>query len=612
MSDLERSAIPVAIGRDAHQLLAYGGRPVWPAPTPNELSAIEQAAALGGNRVDVIDAAPAGEPDGTELVVGVGRPTAAIARLYAHLTGRRVAHAADLASAARQDPAVIVAMESDLAVEALDQLAERASAGQVIGMIAGHDTPSLLTQALIRAAARPGTSRTPSRLALFPTRERSEKADDGDGVLDMATSSADLRAALGRGAGVLTVMAHSDGVDANLGSAVLCPMDRTPEAADPERVPHCRQLGRCHRSGGMAIEQWLADPRRLAPEIIAARVLMFATCWGILPPIAFDDSAWSLGRRLLANPRIGALVTSWEVHAFHPEDLLGFARDLSGGLDLGASVARLLATEYSRQTGLRLCLLGDPRLQLAPTPVPPPPPASARRDDGDAGIALSSSALDARSTGELAFLRLYVLAIAPDIERAAGDAALEAIGRYELACARGHAERDRDPVVDGWRDRVLDAVVARGPIAVHNWTSLSRGPRTRSTVTRCPHCQQRVLAREYPLRIPEAGPRIVMTCTRCGVIADGPGPRSIAIRVHRGAVHLTSDVPRNHWSARLVTYAKGERGAKLSVPWPAAGDGWPARSLPVPDGIGHGAHDVAVFLLHGVSWYIARVPVRSP
>jgi hypothetical protein len=218
---------------------------------------------------------------------------------------------------------------------------------------------------------------------------------------------------------------------------------------------------------------------------------------------------------------------------------------------------------------------------------------------------------DSRAAAELAFLRVYVNAIAPGVtDRGLVDNALASIARYELAAARGLLAGGEDTAAAPWRDGVLDVLVWRGPLAIHNWTSLVRETRTRPTATACRHCQQRVITREYSLHLPDTGPRVVMTCAHCGVIADGPAPRSIAIAVRDDVVHLATDVSRNPWSARLAVYAKGERGPRSSLEWPAAADGWPARSMPVPAAVRTGTADVAVFLLHGVSWYIARVPVR--
>jgi hypothetical protein len=610
--------IPIAVmdaGDVGDRLLAHAGAPAWPVRNPAELSALEQAAAIAGLQVQLVSATAADEPRGSELVVGVGRETAVIARLYAHLTGRQVAYAEDVASGVARDPAVIVVMEHALTVAVLDLLSQRASEGHVIGVITGHDADTLRLQALVRSiAARASTRAPPARVSLFPMLANPPQAEPADGILDPRAPGDIVRAALGRGAGVLTLMSHSDGIDAGLGVLVLCPMDRTPAHPDPRRLPRCQERGTCHRARGIPIDQMIAGPKHVAPEALAARVMLYATCWGVLPSRSFDDNAWSLGRRMLNNPRIGALISSWDAQWYDPADVLAFARQVAAGCKVGLAVNQLLTSASARRTGLRMCLFGDPEIRQAPERVDDADsPVVHEREDRDHArrSAGRTAKFDGEVTAELAFLRHYVSLMAPAVsDRALVDNALTALARYEVAGIRGSLAGAGDAAAERWREPVLDALLWRGPLAVRTWLPLSRGPQISSTTT-CAHCQQRVIIREFVLRMPESPMRRVATCTHCGVNADSAAPRSIAISVRDGVVHLTTDVPRGAWAARLAVYIRDENGARIACDWPAAGDGWPARSLAIPDGVPSDTLDIAVYLLHGVSLHIARAPYRS-
>lgn len=606
--------LPVALDAGVDRLLVHEGVPVWPAATPSDLAVIEQAAALAGLQVQRVSATLAEEPQGSGLVAGVGPATRAIARLYAHLTGRRVQHADDVEFAIARNPAVLVVMECELTVAVFDLLSQRATEGRVIGVITGHDPESLRVQALIRSIATRASAPAPaSKISLLSMLERPSYAEEADGIVDPRADGRTIRDALGRGAGVLTILSHGDGIDTNLNSLVLCPMDRVPANPDLQRLPRCQERGTCHRGGGIPIDQWLASPKHVAPEAVAARLLLYASCWGVLPASSYNDNAWSLGRRLLCNPRIGAIVTSWEVQLYESADLLAFARSVAAGAQLGAAVEQLLTTPSARRADLRMCLFGDPSIRQSPV-IEHPVAVAPRTAAGDrvAEAPAPPPKLEGQATAELAFLRHYMSLVAPSLtDPTPIRDALAAIARYELAGVRGSlASYERD-TRERWRERVLDAALWSGPLTYHTWLPLARGITASSRVT-CSHCRERVIVRYFPLCIPDVPPRRLATCVHCGVIADSTSPRSIEIAIRDGVIHLAANVPRDAWAGRIAVYTRDVDGPAIAREWPAGADGWPARSapMPVPDGAPSDAVSVAVFLLHGVSLHIARVPVR--
>jgi hypothetical protein len=69
----------------------------------------------------------------------------------------------------------------------------------------------------------------PVRIDIFPTLAVKKLKMPDRMILGGTSESSDIRAALGKGAGVLTAHTHSDGIDAFFGNGMtLCPMDRSP------------------------------------------------------------------------------------------------------------------------------------------------------------------------------------------------------------------------------------------------------------------------------------------------------------------------------------------------------------------------------------------------
>jgi hypothetical protein len=339
------------------------GLPVWPAANPADRAALEGVARLFGTNLDFVTAEPGLAATRGGLVIGIGEDVEDLARLYAHLTRRGFAMAEDGSALRDLSPSVVVTTLGLVSVELLDSLYSPDCGNVSPGMILADTVEALRSQVLIRSAAAALTSALPPlRIDLFPAQAFSATASETGMLLGGSASKPEYVRALSLGASVVSLLTHSDGIDAKLGPLVLCPMQRVPLVFDEARLPTCQITRMCHRLS-MPLEQALESGALLSPEAISTRVLVFAVCWGLLLKSSVDDYAWSLLARLLASSTIGAVLTSWEVILVTSDDLAILCKALIAGRTAGEALSEFLRDTGVRQKGIRMCLLGDPELR---------------------------------------------------------------------------------------------------------------------------------------------------------------------------------------------------------------------------------------------------------
>src|SRR6185312_9539713 len=183
-----------------------------------------------------------------------------------------------------------------------------------VGIVCSRTLPLLQRQVLVRAAAASlaGPLSQP-RLDVWPLVNFDTVSEGGYELVGRDAGEEAIKEAFGRGAGVLTLMTHADGVDTLITPRLtLCSMDMPAIDADMRRAPRCQITGYCHRQD-MSVQDALSAGRLLPPEAFAARIFVYDVCYGILLPRGAVDAAWGTIWRLLDNPALGAIITSWEI-----------------------------------------------------------------------------------------------------------------------------------------------------------------------------------------------------------------------------------------------------------------------------------------------------------
>jgi hypothetical protein len=600
---MSSSSILLIDTRPAHDLLVTEtGEPVWPAGTDSDRLALATVAETFGASVQEVRGQEGDSVRSADLVVGLGETVEEEARLYAHLTQRGFREAGSISELAACGPAaVIVTTGAFLHEELFGLLWSYDPHLPTPGIICGGFSDGLRRQVLVRAAAsRLSGEMTTRRVDLLLTGSVGDVAGTHE-VLGRDAGPQRVRDALGRNVGVLTLLAHSDGIDAYLGEGLtLCPMDRMLLQTDPSRRPRCVTTGYCHRQEG-PIEEWL-DGELLAPETIAARILLFETCWGVMPPDGAVDPSWGLLPRFLDSPRLGAIVANAGVALVSPALVRPLAEAIESGTPVGSALSDFARSPEVRTLARRFVLFGDPAVSL-PTRTPVTAWRAARpkrrgraRPDGP------------RQIGFLLRAILYDITsgrrnLGQDLTTPA-ETALAALHRYESALWHGRpTEEGPSAVGPALRRALLPCLCRRGPDVYDAWLryaslEVEQGrPRERCFACAGPRNLLTKLVASFPhLGI---GPRRISYCPRCGFVEDAPADSTFTFRVYEGqSVRLGGELPNEHWAAALLI--------KPMVPdervwweWPSDGDGRPARSFAPPSPWPIGQLEVAVILLSG-------------
>jgi hypothetical protein len=545
-------------------LLTRDGAPVWPAQNPEDVAAVRRAAILHGLDVEEVRGARGALPPlSDEEVVSLGDDRVAeIGRLYAHLTGRRFRRALDPEDVPGDRLAVLVTLADDLHSDLLMDLYPPPEGVPAPGILCGANLDDLRRQALVRAAATlpAGPPETPW-LHLYQKRHITPPE---------LSSNTGLREMLGAGAGLLTVRTHSNGLDAWLGpSTVLCPLDGVTPGAGLLQRPRCHITGHCHKLK-MPVDEARDAGALLAPEELSARVLVLESCFGLLQPDATLDPAWTFAPRLVASPRIGAFLTSWNVHFGGEGELAELADDLGSGTPLGDALSRFLNAPERRHR-IRLCLFGDPRLRL--------PPSSSSVLSAAKPVAEKRPPREGRRVaGELDLRRRMILEELDNMDdetRALADPVLEALAKP-----------------GGTTDAELRELMLQFLLSWAYWPSPAQSIKVAEGS--CHLCGRRTDL--LLTRFPGAGDRRINLCARCGRTQDMPASADVCLwQTDPRRLALTGSLPSSDWCAGVIVESAGER---FHYRWPAAEDGSPAETCDISSARPIGPIWIKAFFLH--------------
>jgi hypothetical protein len=594
-------ALPIAAAEGAKLLSSAEGAPIWPVANDDVRASLARMAELFDSFVVV--AQPHGEggvehprcgPRDERFVVSATPDADEVAALYAHLTGRRFRAAAEHSRGGAEPPAVIVAPCSALTP---DFLRETYSDPEwAPGLITAETPEALLRQALLRAAAVCLSGRVPRRRTdVRPFAEFECVEEDGREVLGRLAGVAQLKQAMGSGSGLLTIHTVGDGIDAMLGPVILCPMQQLPLRSDGARPP-CVAEGLCHRIGVPFVEA-TAREEIVAPEALAAQVLLFHACWGIQPAGSMYGPMWGYGYRLANHDRLGAMLATWQISVGAPVDTAQFECDLDGGVPLGRALAVFNRSAPAQRTGQLMCLLGDPEMRL---------PARGRAAAGRTVVPREGTSPEDQR--QLSFLAAYLDTIGSKSSTHTAQAeARRAVALCQQRAWRGLAiDAPDEPAGSAMRATMLAFLCAHGTIPAFHWMEMGFPMSATETGERCHACGQSDREVSVRLRVAGAGSRKLVLCPRCGLTGDRPAtwPRCGLVR-NAKTVEASMTSPPDAWAGRLLlrTYT----GTPRSRPWLAAADGRPLRSMQIGERKKlKGTGQLLLFMMSGASLYVMR------
>jgi|GEM_PF-5075566 len=540
-------------------MLGLDEQPVWPIRNEEELAALELSAESFGLHLREV------EPDGrlpvlrSELVAGIGTDAEVDreGRLFANLTRRRYARLVGVSDLAlTPDARVVVLSVKDITLASLEELFRHAVKLGGLGVLLLYD--DLVRdriQVLSRAAAGllPLVGRGgPSWIA--PGNDLPRSANG----LMFANADTAL-GAMQSGASLLGLLAHSDGLDADLGEGtVLCSAPwRAPSAL--RLAPNCVITQFCTRRQQL-VSQARDSGRLLSPDVLDCRVAIFLICFGVLAEESLTDPTLGLLRALVHNPRLGATITAWDAVLPSFVDLFRISGKLLSGISVGAS-----AVETSLASGdrLRLLVLGDPDVALAQTA------------HSDAMLKTASQLEKAQCTNRHVVgredrwrgrVRMFESLVTRAEERSS-DPQRTALALSELkACSLKQGRWTGSDVIK-LTEVMLPVLLATVPMP-HILLAGTAAPRFVPSKSRCFSCERALRVFVWDAKSVDAVPRICGLCARCTVVVDAEAEEAVAsgdaiwrpFSIERGVLTVTPQLLNR--AAGIAIWIKTPDGKK--------------------------------------------------
>lgn len=580
----EGTSLPVAKAEPLDLLVNEQGAPVWPLAGDLEKVRCEGLAKLFGAKLSYTPATQGRAQKGSGVVIGLG-DVAEEAQLYAHLTGRSWGTVSEVAQLPLPSPDIVIGLGERLDPNLVEHLSfpPVEDVPTTTGVIWGVDRLHLRVQVLIHAAAAVLNGSVHIRhvhingTGVEASLEQPVIAFGHDAAPDEVAAAANCEA------GLLSILGHGDGINAQLGdSLALCGVSGTPDQED-SLPPLCVETGTCRLFGTSRGER-AAIGSLLPPSAISARIVALASCRAAFVGSTYIDGTWALLPRLLAESTLGALIASHEVILIMPYNLnRDLLHPLASGVPAGRALTAFHSTPTMQEFGSRFLLFGDPRARAAP-PIgtilgrlevslqgPHPPRAAAPLINPDLS----------RREQELSLLR----AIA-----ASGPPQIPAVPKALIEAARASSDALNAAIVnceDGVNEKVPDVVLKPLQLAAIEHLAYVKGRLTKvwegSNYTEtsdqrqlCPQCDWPVRLRSSHL--PSGLSRQVEFCPRCEFEMDRPLTLDFRVRFKVPELELVGDLPQGRWSGGTIISQPTLTFAPLLEMWPRADDGLPTRT----------------------------------
>ncbi len=556
-----RSSLAVAPASACELLVDREGMPVWPTADPHDEADLKALSHLFGVEIVRQEARPLeGSMPGEGLVVAIG-DVEEEARLYAHLTGRRLElldRPGDLGS---ELPDVIVIQGLRLDDGLVELLSLAPYGEQAPGIVWGRTREELRRQVLVKSAAA---------FLNGPVAVRRVDQWSLDGSLKVSPNEiAQLRERLGQGAGVLTLFAHSDGVGQRLGSGVALCGRLSAAGGDSSRAPQCLETGHCHRLN-KPVQEALDKGLLISPMEMSARVLVNTGCHGAFVGNPAVDSPWGALPGFVNNPRIGALMVNPSLSYLLPGPLLNeLAKYLESGVPVGRAVVRFEENPNVRDVGLRMLLFGDPKVRAAP----PAGPTIVRREGVATGLrpavnpAVGPVVINDPILEKLELVRLIAQSIRPET-RERGAATSSAL----VECIRSH-EDALDDLGEGEAE-VTTGARLRAAVFQHLATTKARlyeAWESVATVRKidepqsCINCGWR--ARPQEASLPGGSSRLSFICPRCSDVMDVPMQgEPLGVSMSTSTIELARRLPADRCDGAIFVVQFSAGDTKM-IPW---------------------------------------------
>lgn len=463
-------------------------------------------------------------------VLSAEGPVAEFCELYAALTGRPIEKSLEHNhEPAKHTPLVLISLRSETTsdfFQAHFSNDQSRSVGVIVLPSLGEARRTTIRAAFVAIVGTQAPDSSAPSIAQFDAWDRSSPATGTGRKLGSRATSSEVRQLLGSGSDLLTISAHSDGIDTSLGGSVLCPL--SPAALDAKvrtHLPECVEAGRCHRFNA-PVESALHDSRRIDPAEVAARVLLLNSCWGVLPAGGPVDPSYGLFSALLVLKSIDCIIAPWALIASSGETVQPLVDAISCGTSVGEAVHVFNCSEVAKRSATRMAVFGDPEYRIASyigrrprdsSPTPPPP-----------------------DFASILFLRVLLESWRRNSD---GDLQRQVLRSIKLAtAAEESATRGILPgaLASAIKEGFLNLALTFNASVSHHWVPLASA-HSSGYARPCWCCGTRSVAITFKFKVSALSDRRLTICDTCGVIRDEsvlaterclqlPQPRTISVQ----------------------------------------------------------------------------------
>jgi hypothetical protein len=584
-------------------LTTHSGEPVWPVRNEEELNALKKTAEIFSFSIEQTDGIPNRSVPLNEFVVAWGEEISEEASLYAHLTQRNFIKVNNLEELKKSVfPSVLVISFDNVTYKLLQYLYSEVKSSAP-GLIISYVPDKFRIQVLSKSAAsRFQNSSDTYRVDIYATSRVNQFNTGNYEIYGSAATSEVLLKAISKEKNMLNIITHSDGIDAYLGDLTVCP-ETINNPYNKPNPPNCIVTGTCHRRK-MPVEQARNLNLLLAPKQFKSKILVWMTCRGIRLRPSMIDPLWGLAPEFLDNPALGAVVTPWKIIFTRPEYLNALASLLSKGLPLGQAVAGFNQSKKNKEIGLKLCLLGDPRIQF---------PESLETDFIKNNLTLKNPEnLSPKKIKELNFLRNYLRCISRKKEEklvSSSLTALESLDQYEHLLSKGHDDLNSAAKL---REDFIKVLLESGTEAIVEYVGLVKKLKLRKEKKKCFVCSSETEIYHTQFHLPYIDKRKILICPNCGIVEETSNEfPDIEFKIlNKRIIELKTQHPIQKWSATLFLHYKLKEQSRY-YQWPSEEDGNPVGIFDTNILWPEGPVYVTLFIMIDTKLAILRCPARG-
>jgi ribosomal-protein-alanine N-acetyltransferase len=296
---------------------------------------------------------------GSGVVAAISGLTAEHGELVAAATGRDLALVSDvLELPSVSDVSVCVLPWQKISSDFLHLLYESGAARTPVGIFSATSSDRLyrvISKQLghVRAFGRY------RRTDFFPSAPIGKHDFEGSALYGARSSPLEICEGLGRNSDLLVISAHSDGVDSDLGSAVLCPVKQHL----PNSALTCVRRRWCHRRG-IALDQAVQRRDLVPPDVVQARLLLMLACHAATVSESTEAANASLLERTLVDGHVGCAIASWGLSFLSADQIAEIARTIERHSMVGEAMQSIRALPETKAGLVRFALFGDPDTRL--------------------------------------------------------------------------------------------------------------------------------------------------------------------------------------------------------------------------------------------------------